>query len=245
VVLSISEYGVYALMRWVHYDDDEIGGDVTGPMVPFYRRVCRIIVLRRDSEYAFYLSIWLSAVSSGLNTYDNLVNLPIVKALGVFTMVIFAIEVGFKFLSETQSCAAVKGYFAHFWNSFDFFVLVSIGVMTPVLEGQEGVTALRCLRILRLVRPIIVSPLLWTSCLPRVSSSPQHPASHIYYLLCACLCLCTCVVCAGALAAYPPRSKSPTKVDARAGDSHRFRLFRRLHRPLHPPGLLHLCNRCG
>lgn len=151
---QISEYGVYALMRWVHYDDDKVGGDVTGPQIPFVRRVCRIVVLRHDSEYMFYFSIFLSAISSGLNTYESLVNLPIVKALGIFTMVMFTLEVVLKFVAESQSCAAIGGYFGHFWNSFDFFVLISIGILTPMLEGQEGLAALRCLRILRLARAL-------------------------------------------------------------------------------------------
>lgn len=153
-ITEISEYGVFALMRWVHHDDDKVGGDVTGPEVPFIRRAARILVLRRDSEYIFYFSIFLSAISSGLNTYESLAKLDIVQALGAFTMAMFTVEVVMKFLAEAQSCASIGSYFGHFWNSFDFFVLVAIGVLTPILEGQKGVAALRCLRILRLARAL-------------------------------------------------------------------------------------------
>ena len=188
---AISDYGIYAMMRWVHHDDDEINGDVTGPLVPVFRRKCRSFVLRRDAEYIFYIAIWLSAVSSGLNTYDEFVQLTWVEGLADVTMIIFgkkthllrhftlkriilprqardkhrenskkrcvfltAFEVFVKFMCETQSCGAVLGFFGNFWNGFDFFLLVSIGVMTPLLKDQDGPTALRCLRILRLVRSL-------------------------------------------------------------------------------------------
>eukprot|EP01047_Picozoa_sp_COSAG01_P023868 COSAG01_NODE_1454_length_10256_cov_4.300748_12_plen_609_part_00 len=151
---SISDYGIYAMMRWVHHDADEVGGDVTGPMVPRVRAMARSLVLRRDLEYIFYLAIGLSAVSSGLNTFKGLADHAAVEWLGHFTMIAFFVEVLLKMVAELQSCGAGCGYFAHFWNSFDFFVLTSIGVLTPILENQDGTTALRCLRILRLARAL-------------------------------------------------------------------------------------------
>jgi hypothetical protein len=69
-------------------------------------------------------------------------------------MIMFAVEVVLKLLAEAQSCASIGNYFSHFWNSFDFLVLVAIGVLTPVFESQKGVVALRCLRILRLARAL-------------------------------------------------------------------------------------------
>jgi hypothetical protein len=60
-LLRLSDYGVFAMMRWVKYAGDGIGGNVTGPLVPCYRATARSLVLRRDLEIFFYICIVISA----------------------------------------------------------------------------------------------------------------------------------------------------------------------------------------
>ena len=89
---TMSEYGVYALMRWVKHDKDEIAGDVIGPLVPKYRRVARAIVLRKDAELVFYLCILLSAISDGLVTYPEIADNPLVFTFSTLTISMYPLR---------------------------------------------------------------------------------------------------------------------------------------------------------
>ena len=151
---EISFYGVQALMRWISEDGDKVGGDVTGPEVPAYRRMARLTILRRDVETVFYMCILLSAINSGLQTYPDLEFTAVVVWLGRFTNVMFVVEVFIKLIAETGSCGALMGFFSDAWNLFDVAVLCALVVLTPLATGAGGMGAVRVLRILRLLRAL-------------------------------------------------------------------------------------------
>ena len=68
-------------------DGDKVGGNVTGPGVPFYRAQPRKILLQKRVESIFYLCIVLSAVNSGIQTYPQYASTEEVAVLGTITNV--------------------------------------------------------------------------------------------------------------------------------------------------------------
>lgn len=154
-LLKIADYGVFALMRWVKYEQDErIGGDVTGPLVPKYKAFARALVLRRDLEYFFYSSILMSAVVSATETNDRLANQIWLQVMGTATMIIFALELLLKFVADTGSWKATFSFWSDAWNAFDTCILLS-AVLTQILgDGSDGGVTAQAIRILRLLRAV-------------------------------------------------------------------------------------------
>jgi|EP01043_Picozoa_sp_COSAG02_P005675 hypothetical protein len=68
-------------------DGAKVGGNVTGPEIPFYRAKPRMLVLQKEVETVFYICICLSAINSGIQTYPEYENSLLSMTLGWFTNV--------------------------------------------------------------------------------------------------------------------------------------------------------------
>ena len=68
-------------------DGDKVGGNVTGPEIPFYRAKPRVLVLQKEVETVFYICICLSAINSGIQTYPEYETTDLSVGLGWFTNV--------------------------------------------------------------------------------------------------------------------------------------------------------------
>ena len=69
---SVSYYGVPAMMRWIKHSPFNVGGDVTGQLVPLHVRTARKLVLSPEVEFTFYACIATSAVVAGLQTNPDI-----------------------------------------------------------------------------------------------------------------------------------------------------------------------------
>jgi hypothetical protein len=121
---NMSYYCRIALPRWIKNDDEEIAGDITGPLVPGVRSAARSMCLRKDAEMFFYLCIVSAGVTSGLQTYEDFQSSTPIMILEWFTLGVFTVEIVAKLLAESDGAAS--GFFTDMWNTFDFVVLVSL-----------------------------------------------------------------------------------------------------------------------
>eukprot|EP01047_Picozoa_sp_COSAG01_P001837 COSAG01_NODE_45_length_32100_cov_28.037218_14_plen_345_part_00 len=123
-IREISEYGIYALMRWIHHDPDYVGPNtVDSTTVPCLRANARKIVLNKHVELVFYAFIAVSAINDGIQTNEKWTEHPLVITLNTLTLVVFAFEVLVKFVSDASSKAAMIGFFSDYWNIFDTVTL--------------------------------------------------------------------------------------------------------------------------
>jgi len=111
---AVSYYGRSALIRWIKYDDSQINGDVTGPLVAPARRLARAVSLDKRLEVFFYLAIIIAGTVSGLQTYSQFSTSAVLMAIEWCTLAIFAIEMLLKFLAE--SAGKMHYFLADPWN---------------------------------------------------------------------------------------------------------------------------------
>ena len=167
---EISFYSHRALMRWVHDDGEEVAGNVTGsPLVPPHRRLARNVAMSKTMENVFNLAIFVSAISSGLGTYDYFEGGEGVYVAEMITLGVFVIEVVSKIVAETGKCSSYLGWLADPWNSFDFLlllVLVALEVSSRLeadrhqADNEGPLRALRMLRLMRAVRILRVAKMM-------------------------------------------------------------------------------------
>ena len=86
---AVSYYGRSALIRWIKYDDSQINGDVTGPLVHPIRRLARGVALDKRLETFFYLAIVVAGTVSGLQTYSQFSNSAALSTIEWCTLMIF------------------------------------------------------------------------------------------------------------------------------------------------------------
>ena len=85
-------------------DGAKVGGNVTGPEIPFYRAKPRVLVLQKEVETVFYICICLTAINSGIQTYPEYENSNLSVGLGWFTNVmVSACQVAYP--SDRKTCA--------------------------------------------------------------------------------------------------------------------------------------------
>lgn len=123
-IREISEYGIYALMRWIHHDPDYVGPNIVdSTTVPCLRANARKIVLNKHVELVFYAFIAVSAINDGIQTNEKLHEHPLVITLNTLTLGVFAFEVIVKFVSDASSTHGMIGFFSDYWNRFDTVTL--------------------------------------------------------------------------------------------------------------------------
>jgi voltage-gated sodium channel len=109
----------------------------------------RDVLERPAVERAILGLIIVNAVTLGLSTSDSVMGSigPLIQLFDRLVLVVFVIELAAKLF------AYGKGFFRNGWNIFDMFV-VSLGL----IPQQDGMSALRALRVIRALRLLSAVP---------------------------------------------------------------------------------------